>query len=223
MYFCVHGFAIGSSISTDFMVQLEEDVAPRLESIMPMWKRYVDDTFTFVKKNRISEVINEINSFHPNITFTHEKENNNSISFLDVLLTKQEDGTIETSVYRKPTNNSIYINWNAFGPQQWKTGTLSGIVRRAYEICSTPESRKLELEFIYDVFTRINSYPHYVVRSILQKAKEKQEVEMSNDTPNEPMDDQEKDDKKLIQEGLVRGEKGEAIIKRHHKHPKQNK
>ena len=72
---------------------------------------------------------------------------------------------------RKPTNNSIYIHWNAYGPRQWKTGTLSGIVRRAYDICSTEDSRDLELKFISEVFTGINGFPHYVVNSILNKIK----------------------------------------------------
>ena len=102
------GSPLGPILANVFMVQLEEDVAPRLESIMPIWKRYVDDAFTFVKKNHISTVIDEINSINPNIKFNHETEDNNSIAFLDVLLTKQEEGTIETSVYR-----SIYIHCNS--------------------------------------------------------------------------------------------------------------
>ena len=127
-----------------------------------------------------------------------------------MLLTKQEEGKIETSVYRKPTNNSIYIHWNAFGPQQWKTGTLSGIVRRAYEICSTEESRKKELEFISDVFTTINGYPHFVVKSILKKAKDKHQTEVK-----EPVEQPDSDDeRKLILKMPYRGEKGEALIKK---------
>ena len=193
------------------MVHLEEEIAPRLQPIMCIWKRYVDDTFTFVKKNHISEVINEINAFHPNIKFTHETEQDNKIAFLDVLLTKREDGNIETSVYRKPTNNSIYIHWNAFGPRQWKTGTLYGIVRRAYEICSTEESRKKELEFISDVFTRINGYPQYLLTNILKKAKDKHNTE-TNDEQVELADSQ--DERKLILKMPFRGEQGEVLIKK---------
>ena len=56
------------------MVELDETIAPKLQLIMPIWRRYVDVTFTFVKKNQISTVINEINLFHSNINFTHEIE-----------------------------------------------------------------------------------------------------------------------------------------------------
>ena len=185
---------------------------------MPVWKRYVDDTFTFVKKGCISEVINEINSFHPNIKFTHEMEKDKAIAFLDVLLKRQEDRCIETSVYRKPRNNNIYIHWNAYGPQQWKTGTLSGILRRAYEICSTEENLATELKFIHDVFTRINGYPKYVVDSIFKKFENKHRAASptpppSESSPGNPPDDEQKEGPTLILKVPFRGEKGQALLK----------
>ena len=63
-------------------------------------------------------------------------------------------------------------------------------------------------------FTRINGYPHYVVRSILQKAKEKQRSGTTSEATNQPLNDIEKDDRKLILKVPFRGEKGEAIIKK---------
>ena len=208
------GSPLGPVLANVFMVELEERIAPKLQEIMPIWKRYVDDTFTFVKKNHISEVIKEINSFHPNIKFTHEIEKEKKIAFLDVLLKKLEDGSIETSVYRKPTNNNIYIHWNAYGPQQWKTGTLSGIVRRAYEICSTDENRATELKFIHDVFTRINGYPRYLVDSILKKFEDKHRATPPPESsPPNPNEDEEKVGPTLILKVPFRGEKGQALLK----------
>ena len=51
---------------------------------MPVWYRYVDDTFTFIKADEAINVKNVLDSFHDNIKFTYEIEKNNSISFLDV-------------------------------------------------------------------------------------------------------------------------------------------
>ena len=93
---------------------------------------------------------------------------------------KQENGSIHTTVYRKPTNNNIYINWKTYGPRQWKFGTLSGIIQRAYEICSTEDDRNAELNFISKVFTEINGYPHYIVNNMLKKFEDKHnQVEMT--------------------------------------------
>ena len=203
------GSPLGPVLANVFMVELEETIAPKLQTIMPIWKRYVDDTFTFVKKNHISEVIREINSFHPNIKFTHEVEKDGKIAFLDVLLTKRRDGNIETSVYRKPTNNNIYINWNAYGPRQWKLGTLSGIIRRAYDICSTEEGRSSELKFIFKVFTEINGYPRYIVNNMMKKFEE------TNRNIVEPDENEgeEKEGRTLILKVPFRGQKGEALLK----------
>ena len=35
------------------------------------------------------------------------------LQFLDVLVTGKNND-IETTVYRKPTNKDIYLNWNSF-------------------------------------------------------------------------------------------------------------
>ena len=43
-----------------------------------------------------------LNSKHRNIRFTYEKEHNNSMPFLDVLITRSSNG-FKTSVYYKPT------------------------------------------------------------------------------------------------------------------------
>ena len=77
--------------------------------------------------------LNKLNGFHQNIQFTYESEKNNKLAFLDVLMIRNKD-TIESTVYRKPTNSDIYLNWK-FSPCSWKRGTLKTIIRRAYLIC----------------------------------------------------------------------------------------
>ena len=52
-------------------------------------------------------------SYHSNIQFTMEIDQNNQIPFLDVLLIHNKE-TISTTVYRKVTNKDIYINWKSF-------------------------------------------------------------------------------------------------------------
>ena len=205
------GSPLGPVLANVFMVHLEETIAPKMEAIMPIWKRYVDDTFTIVKKNKVSDVLKKINSFHPYIKFTHEVEKEKKIPFLDVLLEKLPNKTIETSVYRKPTNNSIYIHWNAYGPKQWKTGTLAGIIRRAYDICSTEEKRTTELDFIFKVFTEINGYPRSLVRSMFKKARERFN---GNTTTDANVEDNDENDKKapLILKVPFRGDKGERLL-----------
>ena len=139
------GSPLGPVLANVFMVELENIMVPRLNDDVPLWLRYVDDTFSFVKQDRIEEVITALNNFHPNIKFTSECEVNGSISFLDVRITTLPDGRFSTDVYRKPTDTNVYMNWKSFAPKPWKIGTLKGLVRRAYIVCSNDESRRKEI------------------------------------------------------------------------------
>ena len=86
----------------------------------------------------IPDVINVLNSFRSNIQFTYEEEKDGQIPFLDVLLVRK-NYTFETTVYRKPTNNGIFLYWNSFAPNTWKRVTLRSIITRAYDVCSNDE------------------------------------------------------------------------------------
>ena len=93
--------------------------------------RYVDDTFSlFHKKTEFQKILNCLNSLHLSLKFTNEIETNNSLPFLDVLVTKPDNKFI-TSVYRKPTFTSQYIHWNSFGPKQRKTNLIDTLTDRA--------------------------------------------------------------------------------------------
>ena len=86
----------------------------------------------------LNEILLKLNSFYINIQFTYEAENNNLLLFLDVLVVLKNNNT-EGNVYRNPTNNNIYLNWNSFSPKSWKQGTLRTIIKRAYTICLTTD------------------------------------------------------------------------------------
>ena len=75
--------------------------APRI------WLRKVDDTFT-ITKHSSEIVLNELNNINKAITFTAEDENEGKIPFLDCLITRTKDNTIETDIYKKETHTGQY-------------------------------------------------------------------------------------------------------------------
>ena len=87
------------------------------------------------------------------------------------------DGSFETEVFRKDTDNNIYLNWYSFAPRSWKIGTLKGLFRRSYLISSTNNALDREIAFLKKVFTKINSYPSKVVFKTLRDVKKKNESE----------------------------------------------
>ena len=38
---------------------------------------------------------------------------------------------IYTTVYRKATNNDVYLHWNANAPNSWERGTFKTLIERA--------------------------------------------------------------------------------------------
>ena len=130
-------------------------------------------------------VINVLNSFHSNIEFRYEEEKDGQIPFLDVLLVRKND-TFETTVYRKPTNNGIYLHWSSFAPNTWKRGTLRSVITRAYDVYSNDEFLKQELSKIKIDFLKINGYPKWIFDQIHQTVTKDREVstEMSKNVEN---------------------------------------
>ena len=85
-----------------------------------VYRRYVHDTFLiFDKKEDSIAFFDYMNAQNYNIKFTKEDEDNNILSFLDVLVTRV-DGTLCTSVYRKPTFSGLFMKYDSFVPAQYK-------------------------------------------------------------------------------------------------------
>ena len=121
-----------------------------------------------------------MNSCHPNIKFTYELEENNKITFFDVLINRISFGEIETSACRKKSNTEIYISWYSHAPSHWKIGTLGNLITRAKNISPTGDLLKHEIEHLKIVFCSINDFPKNDVNNIIQqellKALKQQDV-----------------------------------------------
>lgn len=101
-------------------------------------KRYVDDTFTITKKKNVDIFLNHLNQQHPSIRFTMETENDNRIVFLDSLVTREPQGKLHTSVYRKPTHTDQYLAYDSHHPQSTKRGIVKCLHDRAKRIITKP-------------------------------------------------------------------------------------
>ena len=72
---------------------------------------------TYNKPDFITDVIGILNKFHKNMKSTYEVEHNGKTSFVDVLLMRIH-GKLETTVFRKETNNDIVTHWRSFAPMK---------------------------------------------------------------------------------------------------------
>ena len=70
---------------------------------------YVDDTFAiFENEAECNEFFNILNSLNPALKFTCEKEESESLAFLDVKI-QMSDNKFITLVYSKPSFTGQYI------------------------------------------------------------------------------------------------------------------
>ena len=120
------GSPLSSFLAEAVMQDLEKRTIADNEDIT-FWKRYVDDAFAIVKMEKLNNTLQTINTTADNIRFTKEEEKDNQLPFLDVLLSKNNDGTLITQVYRKNTHTDLVLNYHSKHPTP---GADPGVVKR---------------------------------------------------------------------------------------------
>ena len=129
--------------------------------------RYVDDTFArFEDEFNCNRFLKQLNSLHQSLTFTHEKEVNGKLLFLDVLEEKSNTKFL-TSVYRKPSFSGQYNRWDSFGPKSRKNNPIETLVHRALAICSLSKLPQ-EIDFIRSILCS-NGYSENVINSRIKR------------------------------------------------------
>ena len=118
IYRQIDGVAMGSPLApivADLWMQKMEQKLNKFSVNKPMvWLRYVDDIFCIftIPRKKIDEFHERINCWHKNLRFTLELKEDNSVAFLDVLVTL-ENNQLCTSLYRKPTHTGLYLLWDS--------------------------------------------------------------------------------------------------------------
>ena len=86
------GGPISVVFSDIYVSKMEEDIVAPIKP--HFYKRYVDDTYIQRKKNEPDSLFEKLNSYHPNLNFTIEK---NPTKFLDTKIIRR-GCEIETKV-----------------------------------------------------------------------------------------------------------------------------
>ena len=172
---------MGSSLSPPLanivMEHIEETALLTFPHQVILWKRYVDDTFVVINNNFVDEFHEHLNSIHPDIQFTMEKARNNALPFLDVLIEKTPEGSVKTSVYRKPTHTDQYLHYNSYQPIQHKAAVVKTLVHRAKTIPNNENSRQQEITHIKESLLN-NGYPASFIN---KHSQESQPTERNDD------------------------------------------
>ena len=168
------GLPLAPSLAYAFMYHHEEiwlrDCPLEFKPLF--YRRYVDDTFVlFNSDTHANKFLNYLNGKHPNIEFTLESELNNSISFLDIVITKVGN-SFTSSVFRKKTYTGLGLNFFSYTSKLFKVNAVKTLIERAFKICSSYLMFHAEMEYLRQYFIN-NKYPvtlvDYILRTFLDK------------------------------------------------------
>ena len=164
------GFPLGPTLTNVFMCHLEniwlENCPSHFKTIV--YRRFVDDTLLlFPSKNHVERFRNYLNKQHKIIKPTTEIEENGSLSFLDIKISR-ENNKLVTSVYRKPTFSEVFTNFESFIPDIYKRGLVETLLYSSFRLCSNYENFPREIETLKSIIKR-NSYPHNLVNHCMER------------------------------------------------------
>ena len=165
----LEGTAMGSPISPIianlFMEDLETRALNTSQHPPSLSKRYVDDTLTNIKKDHKDTFLDHINSIDPSIKFTSEDpKEDGSISFLDILIIPEENGKLNTTVYRKPIHTDMYLHWDSHHNIPSKYSVIGTLYHRANTICSTTQYLHEEEKHL-NLALKKCKYPSWAINS----------------------------------------------------------
>ena len=170
LYKQVDGVAMGSplgpALANIFLGYHEEKLFSVIKSPI-YYRRYVDDTFALFRSEEDSIGFHAaLNNLHKSLKFTSEKEVDNKLAFLDVLVERTGSRLI-TAVHRKSTFTGQYMHWSSFAPRQRKLDLIHTLTLRALSICS-PSRLDSELQKVQEILVD-NGYPLEIVKFHIAK------------------------------------------------------
>ena len=135
-----------SSTTAEIYMQAYERTAITAALHPPkVWKRFVDDVYSILKRTHLENFFHHINNLHQNIKFIMEEESNKEPAFFDTLL-KRNNGEISVLIYSKPTHTDKYLHYSSQYETSCKESILSSVFNREYSFITNKDDLKKTLE-----------------------------------------------------------------------------
>jgi len=115
---------------------VEESALATCQQTIPLWLRYVDDTFTAVHKDEIDAFQDHLNEQNAHIQFTKEIKENGKLPFLDCLVSC-DNNELRMKVYRKQAHTDRSLDESSCNPTSHKATTIKTLTRPAQLVHDT--------------------------------------------------------------------------------------
>ena len=172
LYRQVDGLAMGSPPAPMLANGWLSTYDPVIKGNASLYSRYMDDVLRNIKRDAINATLLQINSLHPSLKFTIEKEaEDGSIAFLDMKIIHEGKNLVSTW-YTKPTDTNLIMNFYALAPTNYKRSVVSGMLHRIFRLCSSYHTLHESLQKAKDIL-RKNQYPESFVDPIFKNTLNK--------------------------------------------------
>ncbi|CAH8558860.1 unnamed protein product [Schistosoma rodhaini] len=126
---------LGPILADIFIVNLARTKIKGAIGEMVYYSGYVDDTFIVCNNQQhATNLLKLFDKAHPNNQFTMEHENENKSHFLDIVIKRGKDDTVQCSAYTKDTWNDTYFN--SFCPISYKNALVKTLFHKTERICA---------------------------------------------------------------------------------------
>ncbi len=99
----------------------------------------------------------------------------NQLAFLDTNFRVNEDGSLETTVYRKKTHTNQYLHFESHHPLSHKLGVVRTLMDRCDAIVSTTEDQKAEEDIITGAL-KTCGYPSWSITKVKRQITTKKTI-----------------------------------------------
>ena len=177
------GLPMGSPISpimSEIFLQYLED--QHIEKIKKQYNiifycRYVDDIFIIYDNHKDidDKILDRFNNIHSKIQYTLEKQQNNSLNYLDLSIQKityKHIYTFQYKIFRKPTTSKLSINYNSDHPHTHKWANFHFLLNRLNNIPLSSNNYKKEFSNILQI-AKHNKFPISRIYKLNSKTKKK--------------------------------------------------
>ena len=138
-----------------------------------LWRRFIDDIFCIWRhgEEELQRFIDHLNSCHPLIKFTAQYDTKTkSVPFLDTVVSINDEGYLETDLFKKSCSRIQYLLPSSCHPQHISANIPFSLGYRLLRICSMPRMFELRLEELrQDLFQR--GYPAKVVNDAFARVR----------------------------------------------------
>ena len=152
------------------MGYIETLIQSNHHSYIIIWLRFLDDIF-FIwtgTPTALHEFINHMNNIHPKIKFT-TTISTSTVNFLDTTIYLDTERYLQSTLYRKPTDKNLILDFESYHPLHTKTGIIYSQALRYSLICSKDSDLENELTKLKRILLARN-YPNQLIDDNFHKA-----------------------------------------------------